>query len=173
MKPRVRNLINVAMFYVCWFGIVLSAPNSAIALPLALTAVALFIYCKSSQNLALDLRTVVLSLLLGVGLDYVVLWSGAFSFITPIQFGMHYPLWMICLWIIFGTTLRRSLYRVVTRPFLGGLFGALGGPLSYLAAEALHVLSISQPRFQSLFIIGLEWLSLMIAFHFMLRKIND
>ena len=173
MKPGVSNFINVALFYLGWFGIVLTAQSGAIILPLALTALALLIFTMTSANKFAELRLVGLCCAIGVALDILSIWLGAFKFTTPPQLGLPYPLWMICLWIIFGTTLRRSLNRVVTRPTLGGLFGAIGGPLSYLAAEALHVLSVSQPRFQSLLIIGVEWLAIMMICSVLVGKHNE
>ena len=165
------NLINVALFYIGWFGIVLSAGQEVVILPLALTALALLVFLISSPNKLSDLRLVLIGCILGIAMDSLVLWLGAFSFTAPTVLGLAYPLWMMCLWVIFATTLRRSLYRVVKRPLLGGLFGAVGGPLSYLAAEALKVLQISQPRAQSLIIIGVEWFAIMMIFYLLVRDL--
>lgn len=167
---RMSNFLNVAVFYISWFGIILGARAGSNALPLSLTALSVFIFLLTSINRKLDLELVAISSLFGVALDYIVVSLGVFQFSTPPLWpNLEYPLWMVCMWIIFGTTLQRSLLRVVMRPKLGALFGALGGPLSYMAAEALKVLTIAQPHANSLLILGVEWLAVMLIFYFLVR----
>lgn len=66
------------------------------------------------------------------------------------------PIWMLGLWLAFACTLNVSLKWLQGRWWLAGLLGAIFGPLSYLAAEKLHAVVLTQGN-TTLLYIGIGW----------------
>lgn len=76
------------------------------------------------------------------------------------------PLWLMGLWILFGWycyTLRHLLYRFPIQ--LVGLFGAVGGTMSYFAGYKLGAVSWSYGLTLTFAILLSEWFLLSIAIH--------
>ena len=65
------------------------------------------------------------------------------------------PLWIIILWVMFAMTLNHSLSWLKGRVLLATLFGAIGGPLAYIAGEKLGAITISGS--QTLFVLSIGW----------------
>ncbi len=43
------------------------------------------------------------------------------------------------------------------RPVLAAIFGAIGGPLSYMAGERLGAIALGDPRWRSLLVLSISW----------------
>ena len=77
--------------------------------------------------------------------------STIWSFTGLISYKYHWPLeyiapwWIVALWISFGATMNHSLEWLHKNKFVGVLCGAIGGPLSYAAAERIGAVEIIQP----------------------------
>jgi hypothetical protein len=66
------------------------------------------------------------------------------------------PYWIVTLWIAFGATLNLSMAWLRGRPWLSLLFGAIGGPASYLAGAGLGAIELVQPT-AALAALALGW----------------
>jgi hypothetical protein len=55
------------------------------------------------------------------------------------------PVWIIAMWALFATSLNLSMGWLKGRPWLAALFGAVGGPLAYLAGERLGGVQMPDP----------------------------
>ncbi len=55
------------------------------------------------------------------------------------------PHWIIAMWALFATSLNLSMSWLKGRPRLAALFGAVGGPMAYLAGERLGGLEMPDP----------------------------
>jgi hypothetical protein len=64
------------------------------------------------------------------------------------------PIWIIALWAGFATTLNRSLRWMRNKTLLAILFGAIGGPLAYIAAEKLGAVTLTNT---SLVVLSFGW----------------
>ncbi|HBO18265.1 MAG TPA: DUF2878 domain-containing protein, partial [Methylophilaceae bacterium] len=76
------------------------------------------------------------------------------------------PIWIFALWGLFASTLNLSLSWLKHYKFLAMLFGLLGGPLAYIAAEKLNAIQLIGPY--ALISLAIGWalltpLSLMMA----------
>ena len=72
--------------------------------------------------------------------------------------GVPYPLtpiWIVVLWVLFALTLNHSLSWLKGRVVLAAIFGALGGPLAYVAGEKLMAVTIVEPN--TLLILAIGW----------------
>ena len=90
--------------------------------------------------------------LLGAMTDSLLVWSGAMAF--PEAAGPAFPTtpWMVALWINFAAALRHCMGWLCGRFVLATVFGAIGGPLAYLAGSKFGALEI-----HSLLAIVIAW----------------
>ena len=95
--------------------------------------------------------------LVGLVADTLVKACGALSEAGPSCFPALAPAWLLPLWLIFATTLNGSMSWMADRIWLGVLFGAVGGPLSYWSGARMGALQLRAPLVQSLAWIALEW----------------
>ena len=147
VKPcsaRTEVWINAVLFQLGWFLCVLDRGM------LAITAV-LIILLGHFRFLAwrkYELRLLCLVAAWGFVQDAVLMQFGVFQ----VPDAILPPFWLMALWILFGTTLTRSLSWFQNRLWLATLAGAILGPLSYLAGDRLGAIDVS--------INQLPWLSL-------------
>lgn len=66
-------------------------------------------------------------------------------------------LWFVAFWANFAVTLNTSLAWLQGRPILGVVFGAVGGPPAYLAAEALGAIELDERRVLVVGVLGAYW----------------
>lgn len=92
--------------------------------------------------------------LIGISLDGVWVFSGVLDF--P-QSQLMIPAWLVCLWVIFSTSLCHSLSWLKHRLLLASLLGAVAGPSSYLAGAAMAGVVIAEPRVLSIAFIAIAW----------------
>jgi hypothetical protein len=76
---------------------------------------------------------------------------------------------MLCLWIVFATTLGHSLRWLMNRPVAAAVAGAIGGPLAYLAGGRLGALEIATPA-TTLPLIAMLYTPAMIALSMMVMR---
>jgi hypothetical protein len=67
------------------------------------------------------------------------------------------PLWIVALWVQFGTVLHFCMRWLSKRYLLASVLGLVGGPMSFLAGERLGAATFGQPRALSLAILALSW----------------
>ena len=67
------------------------------------------------------------------------------------------PLWLVCLWLLFATTIQHCLRWLQTRLVLAAFFASVFGPFSYwLGAQISHV-KMAEPLWFSIVVIGFGW----------------
>ena len=89
-----------------------------------------------------ELRLILLSTGLGIGLDNALAAAGVVTYVGEILVGGS-PLWLVAIWMGFGATLRHS-QAVLVRTFQNALLtGCVGGPLAYLGGQRLGCLAVS------------------------------
>ncbi|NJL24985.1 MAG: DUF2878 domain-containing protein [Calothrix sp. SM1_5_4] len=90
--------------------------------------------------------------------DTLLLRAGLFTTIPDAQWA---PAWIVAMWMLLGLTYE-SMLMVRKTPRLLFLMGAISGPMSYFAGEALNILSYTRPLWLSLPVHGLIWGALTI-----------
>jgi hypothetical protein len=94
---------------------------------------------------------------LGFVIDSLLIYGGLFHIVPETQFA---PAWLVCMWILLGLTFesmlmaRRKLYMVCA-------IGVMSGPISYLFAQAVHILNYSEPKWLTISIHAAIWAALM------------
>jgi hypothetical protein len=63
---------------------------------------------------------------------------------------------MVCLWLLFATTLNVSLRWMRSKHLLAMIFGLLGGPLAYLSGQKLGAMQLLAQTI-SLIVLAVFW----------------
>lgn len=145
MRAEPKIVLNFVAFQVAWFACVLGGANDrAVAGTMVVGAVI-------GLHLALAKRPLPEALLVAVAAVMGFVWDswlvalGLMSYPTGnIAPGLA-PYWIVAMWALFATSLNLSMAWLKGRPWLAALFGAVGGPLAYLAGERLGGLQMHDP----------------------------
>ncbi|NNF52074.1 MAG: DUF2878 domain-containing protein [Gammaproteobacteria bacterium] len=137
MISKRHLLLNFALFQLAWFACVLGGANGLPAAGLFAVAIAVGVHLYLSAAPATEFRLVLIVGLLGAAWDSFVVSAGLMSYPSGMMIAGVAPYWIIAMWINFAVTLNVSMGWLKARPLLAAVFGALGGPLSYLAGYKL------------------------------------
>ena len=130
-------IVNIVIYQLGWFACILGAANGA---PMAgvvfvLAAVAYHLY-RADETRA-EAWLIVIAAAIGAVWDSLLVAAGLLVYPSGMLIEGAAPYWIVALWVIFATTFNVSLRWFKQRLWLAALFGALGGPLAFLAGERL------------------------------------
>jgi hypothetical protein len=138
-----KLIVNFVTFQIAWFACVLGAAN---AMPwqafLFVVIIVLLQLILSKANLKKEITLMILIALIGGVFDQLILNHGLLSYSSHGWSNAMVPIWIIGLWIAFGSTLNVSLKWLRNLPIVAIMFGAIGGPLAYLGAEKLGAVKL-------------------------------
>jgi hypothetical protein len=145
MRVEPKILLNFVAFQVAWFACVLGGANDQ---SLAGTMVVGAVICL---HLALAQRPRPEALLIALAAVIGLVWESWLVTLGLIRYpagnlapGLA-PYWIVAMWALFATSLNLSMAWLKGRMWLAALFGAVGGPLAYLAGERLGGLQMPDP----------------------------
>ena len=144
------RLLNAALFQLGWFACVLGGDFIAVVV----TATILFAHGQLFVLARREWLLIVGVAFLGMSLDSLWVFTGVLDF-PQTQFLI--PIWLICLWMVFSTSLCHSFQWLQRRLVLASLLGAIAGPSSYLAGAAMADIVIAEPRLISIVLMSLAW----------------
>ena len=153
-----KILYNAIVFNIAWFVCILG--GSKIAVPFAFVVIGIHLAFFSDNKTEIGLILVVP--LFGVVVESIFIRSGL---LVPPDGSLWPPLWLICLWGFFATTLNHSLRWFQTHLPIAAVIGAVSAPFTYLAGTRLNDFSLREPVILTLVAMGLVWC---IAFPFCL-----
>jgi len=150
-------LLNYALFQAGWFVCVLGA---AAGYPWRATAAGLLLvlaHLALVRNAARESLLLLTSLLLGLLVDGIHIYTGVLAFpIGSFLPGLP-PAWILVLWLQFAMSLHYSLGWLTGRYFLGALLGSVSGALAYWAGVRFGAAAFGTELIHSLVQIGLSW----------------
>lgn len=148
---------NLIGYQVVWFAIVIGA-GQGWPWPGVVAALAFVTWQSWGAQRTLALRLVAASLASGLLIDGALAASGLLAYASPWPSPHGPPLWILAIWAAFAVTLPRSLAFLQGRPWLAAAFGAVGGPLAYLAAARLgSSVVFPTPSWPALAVLALAW----------------
>jgi hypothetical protein len=134
-------LLNAIIFQAGWFATVLGAANGFPWLgPVAALTVA-GIHLWLSRRPADEARLLLVAMAVGLTADSLLLATGWIDYPNGQWAPGFAPYWIVTLWALFASTLNVSLRWLHGRDGLAVLFGAVGGPLSYVAGAKLGAMT--------------------------------
>jgi hypothetical protein len=150
------RLINFAAFQLGWFACVLGA---AWGRPWLGTAIALALvgwHLSRAAHPRAELALVLAAAGIGALWDSLLPTFGWIEYPNGTLIAATAPHWMVALWMLFATTLNASLAWLKGQLWLAAGFGAVGGPLGYLAGERLGALALVE-RTAALVVLAIGW----------------
>ena len=141
---KLRIIFNLASFYVGWFACVIGAGKQMPLLgPVVVTILLITHLILVSKQ---PRRESVFLCIVGVYGFFIETIVITFSVYQPLRFFMPHPwcpVWMLALWINFGTTFNHCLRFLHNQIKLGAILGAVGGPLAFWGGTKLNALRIT------------------------------
>jgi hypothetical protein len=166
-RDTLFNLWNLAAYQLAWFAVILGAARGFAWAGMAVALLVIGAHLALRPR-ALELKLIALAAAIGIMIDSTLSITGQVRFAAPGPVGLA-PLWMLCLWMAFATTLNYSLRWLMRRPVAAALGGAIGGPLAYLAGARLGALELATPAI-TLSLIALLWVSAMVTFSMIVMR---
>ncbi len=172
-SPSVRLAANFLLFQLAWFAAVIggAADRPLIACVPALGVCLLHLWLNRTKWRS-EFVTILAVTALGLALETVFIHAPALLYHGMATGDFFPPVWIVALWLAFGTLPRGSLGWLSGRVFWQIGLGAVFGPLSYLAGGRLGAAELVEPVSMSLIVIGLGWGVLMPAIFVVCRWID-
>jgi Protein of unknown function (DUF2878) len=141
----VRVAMNVLSFQAAWLAGVGGAAGGWPVLGAAPAVAAAAAHLATAPVSASEWRVLAVVAALGSSWDAVPAALGWIDYRGGVAVLGGLPWWIVGLWLAFATTLNVSLRWLRGRTALAAVLGAVGGPLSYAAAERLGALTLVEP----------------------------
>ncbi len=145
MTPRATLIVNYTLYQAGWLAAVGGAAVAHGEAGAGLAAALIAAHLWLTRQRAVELRLLVLATLTGLAVEAWQLQAGTYRVLSGAAPAATPPLWLLALWAQFATTFRYSLRRVLARPWTALLFGAIGGPLAFVAGERLGAVELTTP----------------------------
>jgi Protein of unknown function (DUF2878) len=104
-----------------------------------------------------DLLLIACAVVIGFALDSAFAMHGLIRYGMPVPWPQLAPVWIVALWLSFALTLNHSLNYLKAHLAFAALFGGIGAPLAYLAAERMGALEFAEPATNTLAILAAAW----------------
>ena len=155
MWPRLANAVGFQLVWLCC--VAGAGSGRGWAGPLAASAFALLTLGFGGQARS-DLRLLALALPIGLAFDSSLAALGWIHYAEAWPSMNIAPAWILALWSGFALTLNHSLAFLRQRPAMSALFGLVGGPMAYVAAErAFHAVEFAAPQLLPLLALAIGW----------------
>jgi hypothetical protein len=151
-----KTLMNFVGFQIGWFGCVLGGANAMPWLGPVLALPILTWHFYQSPAWTQELRLILVIMVTGSLFDQFLLWLGWIQYPLSSWPSWLLPVWMMSLWMLFSSTLNISLRWMRGRHLVAMLFGAIGGPIAYLAGQKLGAMELVAPT-NALLALAVGW----------------
>lgn len=149
-------LINLSLFKAGWLAAVFAAAASLPILGTAAIGIAVAVHLWRSDAPRDELLLLALAAALGFAWESLLVYTGIVQYGANAALAATAPYWIVALWVLFATTLNVGMRWLRKNLLVASVFGALGGPLSFLAGEKAGAVSFSDTS-AALVVIGLGW----------------
>ena len=145
VKPLLLGIAQFCLFQAAWFACVLGAAHDRVGLGVLAVGATVMANWGLSDRRGVEMVLTAQALLMGLAWDTWMLRGAWVHYASPGPFAGWAPLWILALWALFATLLRGPLSWLHGRPLQAAALGAVGGPLSYLAAVRLGAGTFPDP----------------------------
>ena len=129
------------------------------------------VHLSLSLERSIEVRLVVLVTAVEAVVEMVQIAAGTYRCTSGTVNDALPPPWLLAMWAQFATTFRFSLRGVMRRPLFAGLFGAVGGPLAFLAGERLGAVTLLPPLTYGLLRLSVSWAIVLLVFSAVVRRV--
>ncbi len=148
--------INLSLFKVGWLASVLTAAASIPSAGVAVVATVAAVHLLRSENRQGEAQLLLFAALVGLGWESALVTLGLVEYESGSPVLGIAPYWIVAMWVLFATTLNGALSWLRKSMPVAVLFGAIGGPLSFLAGQKAGAVIFPDPT-MSLIVIGAGW----------------
>jgi hypothetical protein len=153
-------LINFIAFQAGWFASVLGAARDLPWVGPVAFIVVLLLHLRQAEQPELEAALVFACGVIGTWFESFLVATGWVGYPSG-QFSPYLaPYWIITMWMLFATTLNRSLGWLRGRHVLAAVLGAISGPASYLAGQKLGGIEFHNP-WLALSMLAIGWAVIM------------
>jgi hypothetical protein len=156
MMPKPQIIINFILFQIGWFACVLGAAKQAPWLGVITVLLVVLWHLSQAKNAQPELILLAITIVIGAAFDQIMLSSNLISYQAHGWSNALTPAWILALWAEFVTILNVSLKWMRKKWLVAILFGAIGGPMAYIAAEKLGAVTLNNLP-ASYIALGLGW----------------
>lgn len=168
---RHTQLINYALYQGGWFACVLGASWRHPWIGLAIALVLIGVHLALTSDRTAEYRLVILATVIGAAVEIFQIAAGTYRFTSGAPIDALPPPWLLAMWAQLATALRFSLRAVVARPLPAAIFGAIGGPVAFLAGERLGAVTLLPPLAPGLLRLSLTWAIAFVVFSVAVRRV--
>ena len=136
-------IINFVLFQIAWFACVLGAAHNVPWLGVIVTTIILVWHLNQAKQIKPEIILLIIALIIGAAFDQLMHSSHLLSYQAHGWSNNLVPAWILALWAGFVTALNVSLRWMRGKLIIAILFGAIGGPLAYIAAEKLGAVTLN------------------------------
>jgi hypothetical protein len=140
------SLINFLLFQLGWFGCVLGGAAGVPWLGAMLATAIMAWHLLRTPDPCAELKLIGAAVAIGTVWDSLLVWQGWLAYPSGMVLPFAAPYWIVIMWALFATTLNVSLRWLKGRWLYAFLFGAVGGPLAYLAGQGLGAVEFVETR---------------------------
>ena len=155
-QSLIRGVGQLLLFQIGWFCCVIGGDAVAVPATTLILSIHAVFFVENQREWLLIAGVAAIGWFVDSGLTY---FSVLEFNVQPI---LQIPIWLICLWLLFATTLNHSLRWLSHHPLLAPIIAAVCGPLSYLGGSALAGVKIAEPLWQSLLLLAVSWASVIV-----------
>lgn len=148
-------IINFVLFQLGWFACVLGAAKNTPWLGVIVVLAIVAWHLWQAKAAKPEIILLLITLLIGGVFDQLMLSSHLITYQSHGWSDALLPAWILALWAVFITTFNVSLRWMRNRWLIAVLFGAIGGPLAYFAAESLGAVTLNMSL--AYVVLGLGW----------------
>lgn len=152
-------LLNVVLSYAAWFAVATLAARGEFALAVlpSLAVVAIHIAVMPAERRRPEMLLCLSAVPIGFLVEGFNMAAGATSYAAGAAIAGTPPAFMLGLWMAFATLANVSLAWLKDLLWLAVAFGGLAAAPSYYAGSKIGALSLGEPLWLSLMIIGAAW----------------
>jgi hypothetical protein len=166
------QLVNHALYQLGWLACVLGSAWHRPWTGFLIATILIGVHLTLSRERLLEARLMVFTITVGAVAEIGQIAAGTYRFTSGTMIDALPPAWLLAMWAQFATTFRFSLRGVLTRPVSAALFGAVGGPIAFLAGERLGAVTLLPPVTQGLVRLSLSWAVALVVFSAAVRRIT-
>ena len=145
MRVEPKVFLNFVAFQVAWFACVLGGANDRALAGTMVVGAVIGLHLALAQRPLPEALLIAVAAVIGLVWDSSLVALGLMSYPTGNFAPGLAPHWIVAMWALFATSLNLSMAWLKGRPWLAALFGAVGGPLAYLAGARLGGLQMPDP----------------------------
>lgn len=161
-----RTLLSFVTFYLGWWACALGASYGYPWIGPLLVPIWVALHIYFSPTRLGEFYFCIAIAAAGFFIDTILIWLNVFT-IEPVT--DLAPVWLVGMWVLWGLSFE-SMLMLRSRFWMMFVMGAISGPLTYYACEALNILFFVRPLWMSVGIHGLLW-GLLIPGLFLVRDL--